>query len=304
MKNETKLQRLMDEHHQLVADGACSKDLAVLEKKIWEATGRKDNKEKRRRIWFRETFGNSSYVYEIRWFIYRHKWAHPLFDEVDSERMTLRQALSVFRRVNFLVRRHNAGPAKVLKSVMEQYDGTTESINRATMEGAVSIDTSDSRDPVNQLARVFRKNVQHAAEIYVTKALKKMSVEQEEQEKLIEDFVINVDEVVSELMASVHQQRRNAKEEGLVRIGRRRFTWACEVLGIQTTFGGEVDLKLVGRMVRQRARDLHPDRNKNPQAKEEYDNVNRAKEILMQYSVFSKKGNGNGNTKKESTQSS
>jgi len=303
MASEIRLRRLMDRYRELVERNAPSIDLARLEKEIWAIVKVNRDVALRRRIWFAEVFGGNTVYYENRWHIFRKKWARPLFDEVDSKRMTWKSAITAYRRSNFLARRHGMKPGKVLKRVMEQYDGTTKSVENAVVDGEVVLDVSDGRESLNLLAKELRAKVKHAAEVYVAAALDKMGVEDDQHQKIIEDFVISMDQVVNELLMTIRVCRKNAKEEGLAKIGLRSFDWACEVLGIQASFGEEVDLKLVGKVVRRRARDLHPDRNKTPQAKQEYDNVNRAHEILLAYSRFRRKGNGNGITQKENTQS-
>lgn len=303
MARVNKLLRLMGEYRQLVQDKAPSLEVARLEKKIWDIVKPTRGVEVRHRDWFKQTFGGNTSYYEARWYIYKSRWAHPLFEEVDSGRMPWRTALSARHRINSLARRHKQKHTEVLKKVLEQYDGTFRSIAKATVEGETVIDVSDGRDSLNKLSKTFKANVKQAANLYVTEALHKMNVDPEERRKLAEDFVIDVDQVSHQLMKNLFRCRKGARENGLIKIGIRRFKWACEVLGIEATFGQDVDLKLVGRMVRRRARDLHPDRNKNPHAKEEYDNVNRANEILLAYCRFRTKGNGHGITTKENTQS-
>lgn len=296
-----KLERLVEEYRKILPEKGHNKEKAKLEHDIWGLAKYlvkqdPDGGGHSRRTWLRDTFGTPPGISDHRVGVYvAGAWAHSLFDLMDEERISTRNAAILLRKTKKLAKKHSRTPGGVFKELLAQYDGTLYSIENAVLEGEVQTGAVDLNGSARGLTLKFKSNVRHLAHEYVKNVTRKVDLDVEQQKKLMAQFSADIDQVLQDLVRNVNTRKQQAKEEGLDKIGSSTFYWACEVLGISGTFGKDIDLQLVGKQTRIRARDLHPDRNNNPSARVEYENVTRASEILHQYSHFCrKKGENNG----------
>jgi hypothetical protein len=270
--------------YEKVREKGSSRELAELEAEIVAQIHKQGEKIGDRRVFFKKRFGGRGSDYDARSMIYRAgPWALPMFDRLDRGVKT-NTVLLQLRAIKEEAEAKNIDPEKVLERVVS--------------EGSIPAPRARPFVPANTgqgASKQFRLGVEALAERFMDTMFRNVSVEIKNQ--LLSDFKTTLDQLLDEFRARAVRTKREARIDGLKRIGIERFKWACEVFGVQAKFGQSINIKKISRLRIRRLRDLHPDRNAGERARHEFDAVNTAFEILQTYSsqvIQTRKGKEDG----------
>lgn len=239
-----------------------------------------------RRDWMVREFGGKPSDYEKRAALYRAgPWAHELFKLVDSGEMTINVAAKLCAIARGYIRT-GAPPQNAITRVLKEHRGG-KSFSRVNA-GLRNVEKTVSPSAKSQnLTKEFIGAMKSQAEQYVTTMVNGVGVEEVFVERMVRDFVGYVQESCNELKDNINKAKADARKERSIKIGKDRFNYACEVLGLTAKFGKAIDLKEANKLKKLRARELSPDFTggafKSEQQKNEYHAVLEAYEILETY---------------------
>lgn len=290
-----------------LTEAASSLELARLEHQIWELMKAKHGKKVtkqvgERRDWMQKQFGGNTTTYDHRANIYNAgKWAHVLFEKIDSKELPLAHASLIAAHVKAGVKMYIGIKPKVfMEQILTEYRGTPNSITTIKWKPGSRKNqvNAESIPPASVVAhsRQLKIEVNRLAEAYMARTMESVEKDLDPylRDKILENFKLSIDQTVDEFRREIETYKRDIKRRAQP-VGKRRFDLACEVLSFNGTYGKPIDIKEVARKMRIRARDLHPDVNPSPEAKKEYLAVTDAFSVLQEYA---RSTNGKANDRK------
>lgn len=298
---ETKrmVELLTEAYRRTRSDGATNLALATLEDELWSkkkvADGPGLTKKGERRDWFQETFGGNVSEYEVRATMFNAgEPAHVLLERMDNNTLSPSMARKILSRGRELSKQHGVDLDICVDSVLKQFPKvpvdkaklprapTKKRETAARAVAATSTEFSTDTGPT-QLSKQFKVIITETAENYVTAMFFGRNVSESQKNRLSDDFRISIDQLIDEWRKKIVTAKRQNREDTVKQLSRERFEWACEVLGFNLKFGDAINLKTINRRKIERARNLHPDRNSSPEARDEYEDVLDAYSIFQEY---------------------
>lgn len=287
------LDELSEQYKQLRAKPNVTQlELARAEHTLWhrvilEYGGRTRVEIGERRNWFVLQFGYTVSEYEIRASIYNSGvWAHKFFEYMDRGTLKITTCALLLRRAKQLIKQKALSTDQAFEQTMAEHSGQ---ITAEEPESEVPISVASSRG--------FHRQITLLTEAYVRDLFKGWHIDDYHLQKLIADFRDSIDVSITELRVRLQHVKRDVRDEGIREIGKTRFEWACQVLGLtQYKYKDPINMTLVKRRKNKRALELHPDRNQsNPKAAEELNSVFEAFAILSQYNDKNNRRVADGN---------
>jgi hypothetical protein len=309
---------MIDYGRARLTGSASSYDLALLEHKIWKLVkqrhgARVTKKVGERRDWMSKEFGGSTSTYDQRAKIFNAgKWAHVLFEKMDKDNMPLIHASEIVTHIKEGLKLDPSGKPKVLlEQVLESYTGQYKDIRAVQWvtqpRSKRPADRKKGRRGIGPKSpeavslgirsRKYKEDVKALTKEFLDASLATLDhTDPYLRDKIIESFNLSIDQTVEEFRYELDTLKKETRLgfKSIHQVGKRRFDVACEVLQLHdAAYGKPIDMKKVARRMRIRARDLHPDRNPTPEAKEEYQAVTDAFKTLQDY-ARSMNGRNNG----------
>lgn len=299
-KQLSKLKELEEEYKVLRSkQDASSLELVKLEDRIWHEYKIEHGKgaipSGGRREYFHAKyggeFGGKVSEYEARATVFNAgAWAHTLFDQIDRGFIKLSFATLAVREAKNLAITHQVDHDIALKQVIQNITG----VKRAPSAGTAPTDKQPGELPeasaefeksANANSKAFTARVKVLADAYIESAFKGVYIDEYHKKRIIADFKDSVALLVSDLKRDIYKVKQNTKDEGIHEVGETNFTWACEVLGFNYTFGHPINMRTVKTRKNKRSLELHPDRNPgNAAVAKEFQRVQDAYNLLAQYS--------------------
>lgn len=301
MTREEKLQDMLEQYKRLILKpNAYSVQKAELEHDIWETTRLLDGpngKYKNLREMFSTIGSERTTSYEIRAYIFKNRWAHPLFDAIDKG-LKHSVARDMYIRARELANKPNVSLEKALKVILDGYNGTRDSIRDARV-GKVETETethhtnANEPEPVITVSKRFKASVMHLAKGFTEASVNGCEIDPFFIQRAVAEFDASLDRIIQDFQLDISRYRHEAKKLTLDKIGDTRFERACEVLGLKARFGEKLDTSKLNRAFRNRAAPLRRivdvaqgegiDNEKTQAASRELSAVNQAYELLRLY---------------------
>ncbi len=284
-------------------DSLSEQKKAELEKELWDvykssipagqAAGH-------RRAWFKSVFDDSPTRYEHRQHMLSSgSWVQPFWDLYESgvPHWTI---FRLYQTARTLAVEKSVIPAVAAKRVLEaHFSGKVVDLppdsrpEESAPEELVPLADPFVQDSQISRTKAFIARLASMTDEYVKASLVGLSADQASVRKAVSDFSSYVSEASEDFRRKLSSLRSSATRDAQPRVSRSQFRSACEVLGVSFQFGGPVDLKACKRMMLNRARDLHPDKNGGSHsARAEYQAVIESYGLLESYAEGMKNENG------------
>src|SRR3972149_977346 len=277
------IDRLSEVYVAARQENAGSEKLAILEEQIWQRCRAEVGPGKlNRRDWLMAKFGGPVSEYSERGSIHMAgKWAHVLFDKIDSGFIGRNSAFRLCVQVKKIHEATKRPHDEIIQELLSNWKGSLRGIG---------IDIKKSDRPIGAVgSRQFGIEMMSLVERFLESECGP-SVRESSRAALAEGFRTSLEQLIDEFRHSISTTKERSRSEAITRIGYSNFSWACEVLGLSLKFGQrigdhEIDKfkKLAARNRLRRSRDLHPDRNTAPAATEEFQAVQEAFRVINQY---------------------
>jgi len=201
-------------------------------------------------------------------------------------------AISIYRAAKKRLKSKGAEPSeKDISEALKEYD--SRPFERDLGNGKISRSSSQysKRDvPVKENiedSKRFFQQIRNLTESFIIKKL--VEVDPSIRKEITDEFEISIRDTFDQLTKRINKNRRDVnkeKKDEIDRIGKTRFTNACEALSMSGVFGKPIDLKVAKKHKLYRLRDLHPDLhggNMSEVQKNEYTAVIEAYDLLERY---------------------
>jgi hypothetical protein len=297
MVAKKKLESLRDEYLRR-RDSLNEKELAVFERRLWEAAKRTfDSTPPRQRDWFVDEFGGQAYDYMQRSRLINFgDWVEPLWKYVLERDMPSATGIRLARKAKALAADKGLSNAESLSMIIEDYEHAGYlSVNADGKKVRRAHPTTRVRKPKRQKldgfldfdvtnTKKFNTALQAMISQFIEARLK--GVEPSIKNELVADFDYCLRVLREDLMRDVNRLR--AEQKKLVESERpsfRRFKRACEVLGVEAGSPTKLpNLSDLRKRYRDKAARFHPDRNNgDEQYVKQYHAVNQAWELIKTY---------------------
>ena len=267
-------------------NSANQKELAKAEDAIWNGIKRLNKKNLvQRRMWFRDKFGGSIAKYEDRASIFNMEpiISNLIWDKINNG-LAITSAIRLIRNA-----KHETRSNKDL-SLIDAFKTEIifhESGGKRTKQGKIhaAIKSSTQAFVPNIVGRKELSN--HIKKI--TKNFIDNNIEDADDysvDKIVNSLNDWIDDGLKDFLVSFDKLKRGVRSERIIKIGSKNFNWACEVLGVSGTFGQKINTKVVKKRHHERIKFLHPDHNNGSEKHNaEYQSVNEAKSILIDYAT-------------------
>lgn len=270
------------------------REKAILEAQIWntlyeiEGTGF-TKKCGRREDWFKSALGGSGHEYAIRNVIFNSgsSVAELLWDRIDNKKMPMRTAQRLLVNARKIVKKDGIDFKDAIISVLKSYDESDGYFIRSSKGGLHKVSAPYSKKAEKKKAdnsAEFKRQIRILTEEFIEFRLG--DVDEYQKKKLTQTFTDWISTGVDELLVDIQKLRSEAKREKITKIGARRFSQACEILGIRAVFGKPIDVIAIKKATHTRVTrgKLHPDINGGDEAKtKEFHAVIEARETLDEY---------------------
>lgn len=311
------------------------RERARLEQELWVSA--QPQQERYRERWLSQQLGEPQRTYRWRSMLLRASWeADALWKRIDAGTLSLEVAVDLLHQVQSLTPSDAKDFDAAMQLVLESFQKTAPpptsepasptpakpdsgggrrppsveaarrggQIRGAQRRAQVRAAAAASVKPTDEAA--FGKMMQSAAAQALDQFWKSLPNKQRLDEYLVkriqDDFVAWVDAGVDAFVRDLRRIQKDAHRDQLTRIGRSRFSDACNVLTISMQlekeglrFGQKLSPKqakklreLVRTRHHARSRELHPDRQGggvSEQLKAEYNAVQEARAVLEEYII-------------------
>jgi hypothetical protein len=218
------------------------------------------------RQWLKQEFGGKESHYEVRAsLLAAGDWVDPIWRYIESGALAYATARDIFRHARL---GHN--------------DETRTRRLRRSLKSRIAAAHVEDSNGFSGAMRRYLHGVRTQTKAMLGSAI--AGLPPDDAKRIEEDFLETLQLVCNDLRDSIRKVRKpNLKPAE--RVGRVRFDRACEVLSVTFRYGHPIDMAQVKQRKWQRAKELHPDRNRGSREHEqELQAVLDAFDILEQYS--------------------
>lgn len=239
-----------------------SKQLCLLESEIRKELAQLKIKHADVLKWFNENLGVTAGIHEYRVSLTEaiaggSTWADPVFDRIDNHGMSYTMAAKLVRRAS--KRAKTSGELTVAQALKLEMDELRE-------KRLIIPHTSKSENPVKRAASRGNasKGLISGIELLVEEYIETTSagIEPYLVSKYKGDFLATIKIAYQEFTFAMSRARQSHKLTTIEKVGKKRFSQACQVLGLsKAVFGKPINLLDVKRRKNKRAVELHPDKH-------------------------------------------